>query len=104
MTVRDSNQLILFKALFPLYCIQENLSDIEEGAVFLKRPEIFSILGACRMIRFCDAEKMLIIERAFENVISILCKVPWYESELISTLQRGKEVGHNDLKIISLRC
>ncbi|RKO83424.1 hypothetical protein BDK51DRAFT_49976 [Blyttiomyces helicus] len=53
---------------------------------FLSRDEINSILMICKQFKLYFSRKCA--ERPFENVISILAKMPWYEPELISTIQR----------------
>ncbi|RKO86920.1 hypothetical protein BDK51DRAFT_31545 [Blyttiomyces helicus] len=53
---------------------------------FLSRDEINSILMICKQFKLYFSRKCA--ERPFENIISIITKMPWHEPELISTIQR----------------
>lgn len=72
-----SSQKELFGALFPNFRVQgEAAVSIEVGTIFLIREEIFTLLTSCRAIRSRSPAKIRFIDRPYDNIISILSKVP----------------------------
>ncbi|KAJ3278845.1 hypothetical protein HK104_001973 [Borealophlyctis nickersoniae] len=72
----------------------------KEG-VFLLREEINAMLLICRNYKVCFSRKCP--ERPFENVISILCKIPWHKPQLVGLIQRDHVFEMLKLSIESLR-
>ncbi|KAJ2955865.1 hypothetical protein NQZ79_g8199 [Umbelopsis isabellina] len=56
------------------------------GHTFITRQEINSLLTICRNYKIHFSRKCP--ERPFENVMSIVCKYPWYQPDLVTALQR----------------
>ncbi|KAJ3127963.1 hypothetical protein HK098_005476 [Nowakowskiella sp. JEL0407] len=57
----------------------------KEGAM-ITREEISAILLTCRYYKLHFSRKCA--ERPFENIISILCKIPWDKAGVVSTVHR----------------
>ncbi|GAB5587567.1 hypothetical protein Unana1_02467 [Umbelopsis nana] len=91
-----SSQDELLSALFPSWngdFIQGMAIPSEQGAVqskaghtFITRQEINSLLTICRNYKIHFSRKCP--ERPFENIMSIVCKYPWYQPNLVTALQR----------------
>ncbi|KNC98165.1 uncharacterized protein SPPG_06569 [Spizellomyces punctatus DAOM BR117] len=64
---------------------QSSSSQLKEG-VYLLREEINALLLVCRNYKLHFSRKCA--ERPFENIISIICKIPWHEPHLVSTSHR----------------
>ncbi|KAI9285956.1 hypothetical protein BC943DRAFT_322172 [Umbelopsis sp. AD052] len=58
----------------------------KQGQTFITRQEINSLLTICRNYKIHFSRKCP--ERPFENIMSIVCKYPWYQPELVTALQR----------------
>ncbi|KAJ3054061.1 hypothetical protein HK097_002752 [Rhizophlyctis rosea] len=72
-----------------------------KDGVFLLREEINAILLICRNYKLHFSRKCA--ERPFENVISILCKIPWHEPESVGLIQRDHLFEMLKLSVESLR-
>ncbi|KAH8548507.1 hypothetical protein BGW37DRAFT_559910 [Umbelopsis sp. PMI_123] len=94
--VSISNQDELLKSLFPCWtgnfvkgmAIPAKPQSIppKTGQTFINRQEINSLLTICRNYKIHFSRKCP--ERPFENIMSIVCKYPWYQPELVTALQR----------------
>ncbi|KAI9096238.1 hypothetical protein DFS34DRAFT_160074 [Phlyctochytrium arcticum] len=69
--------------------------------VFLLREEINALLLICRNYKLHYSRKCA--ERPFENIISIVAKIPWHEPGLIGTTHRDHVFEMLKLSIESLR-
>jgi hypothetical protein len=83
-----SSQRELRMALFPRFTIQRGNIGIQQGAVYLQKEEISFLLQQCRSMRYQSPKRSKALERPFENVISIISKIPWYDADSLSTLFR----------------
>ncbi|KAJ3162002.1 hypothetical protein HDU86_005700 [Geranomyces michiganensis] len=78
-----------------------NLSAPATDGVFLLREEINALLLVCRNYKLHFSRKCA--ERPFENIISILAKVPWHHPEAVSTAHRDHLFEMLKLSLESLR-
>ncbi|KAJ3074106.1 hypothetical protein HK102_005875 [Quaeritorhiza haematococci] len=67
----------------------------------LSRDDINAILQICRNFKLHFSRKCA--ERPFENIISILCKTPWYKAGAITTMHRDHIFEMTKLSMESLR-
>ncbi|KAI8580297.1 hypothetical protein K450DRAFT_198686 [Umbelopsis ramanniana AG] len=91
-----SDQDELLKSLFPCWAgnfvkgmaipVEAQSVSPKQGQTFITRQEINSILTICRNYKIHFSRKCP--ERPFENIMSIVCKYPWYQPELVTALQR----------------
>jgi hypothetical protein len=86
--VELSSQRELRMALFPHFFVERDKPGIQSGAVYLNREEISFLLNQCRSMRYQSPRRSKAVERPFENVISLISKIPWHDEEGISTLFR----------------
>ncbi|KAG2184173.1 hypothetical protein INT44_009188 [Umbelopsis vinacea] len=94
--VSHSNQDELLKSLFPCWtgnfvkgmAIPTETQSVspKQDQTFITRQEINSLLTICRNYKIHFSRKCP--ERPFENIMSIVCKYPWYQPELVTALQR----------------
>ncbi|KAI8917017.1 hypothetical protein DFJ77DRAFT_547854 [Powellomyces hirtus] len=77
------------------------LATSSKEGVFLLREEINALLLVCRNYKLHFSRKCA--ERPFENIISIISKVPWHEPHLISTSHRDHLFEMLKLALESLR-
>ncbi|KAJ3171666.1 hypothetical protein HDU88_007746 [Geranomyces variabilis] len=78
-----------------------HLSAPATDGVFLLREEINALLLVCRNYKLHFSRKCA--ERPFENIISILAKVPWHQPEAVSTAHRDHLFEMLKLSLESLR-
>ncbi|KAJ3178802.1 hypothetical protein HDU87_003357 [Geranomyces variabilis] len=78
-----------------------HLSAPATAGVFLLREEINALLLVCRNYKLHFSRKCA--ERPFENIISILAKVPWHQPEAVSTAHRDHLFEMLKLSLESLR-
>ncbi|TPX63335.1 hypothetical protein SpCBS45565_g06678 [Spizellomyces sp. 'palustris'] len=64
----------------------QSLTSQPKEGVYLLREEINALLLVCRNYKLHFSRKCA--ERPFENIISIICKIPWHEPHLVSTSHR----------------
>ena len=61
-------------------------TDYARNGCFLTRDEVNAILLVCKNYKLHFSRKCA--ERPFENVISIISKIPWHIPKIINTLHR----------------
>ncbi|KAK6093471.1 hypothetical protein MT418_006085 [Batrachochytrium dendrobatidis] len=109
VSVEPSTQDKLYHALFPNlrasleqsqkrldFQAEENISEGNSQStldqksrpelVYMAREDIFMLLSSCKPSRTHPSKKSS--RRPFENIISILSKVPWHRANLVPILQR----------------
>jgi hypothetical protein len=83
-----SSQRELRMALFPRMTIEREKTGIQQGAVYLQRDEISFLLQQCRSMRYQSPRRSKANDRPYENIISVISKIPWHDEDGISTLFR----------------
>ena len=86
VTIEESSQDELMTFLFPNHV--EESEDSPAGfilltKVFIIREEIFTLLNFCRSIKSRSPNRSKILERPFENIISIISKIPWHQVKIV---------------------
>jgi hypothetical protein len=84
ITLSSPNELIM--ALFPYWIGSIDSSGKFETCKsdFITKPEVQVLLSACKRTSTTKCN----IDRPYENIISILAKIPWHEPDLVARHQR----------------